>query len=79
MITSYDVLWRDYSIPSSINKKVPKGVIRRRQSKKHRKQNGQKREGISTMDDLQYKTQKTKVRATRTPLKTNHCNIHIYF
>jgi len=48
----------------------PEGVIRRRKSKKHRKQNGQKKKDKSTMDDLQNNTQKTKIRATRTPLKT---------
>jgi hypothetical protein len=47
-----------------------KGVIRRRKSKKQRKQNGQKKKDKSTMDDLQSNTQKTKIQATRTPLKT---------
>jgi len=43
-----------------------KGIIRFRKSKKDKQANGQKK---STNNDLQNITQKTKDRATRTPLR----------
>ena len=46
-----------------------KGVIRIRKSKKNRQHNGQNKKDKRTNNDLQNKTQKTKDRATRTPLK----------
>ena len=46
-----------------------KGVIRIRRWK-DRQHNGQKENDKSTNNDLQNTTQKTKDRATRTPLKT---------
>ena len=46
-----------------------KRVIRIRKSKKNRQRNGQKKKDKRTNNDLQNTTQKTKDRATRTPLK----------
>ena len=45
-----------------------KGVIGSRKSKKGGLCNGQKKMDKRTNNDLQYTTQKTKDRATRTPL-----------
>ena len=47
-----------------------KGVLRFRKSEKGRQHNGQKKKVKMTNNDLQNITQKTKDRATRTPLKT---------
>ena len=47
-----------------------KGGIRSRYPKKDRQYNGQKKNDKRTNKDLQNITQKTKNRATRTPLKT---------
>ena len=47
-----------------------KGVIRIRKSKKERQHNDNKKQNNMTNNDLQNTTQKTKERATRTPLKT---------
>jgi len=47
-----------------------KGVIRIRKSKKARQHHGQAKKDKRTNNDLQSTTQKTKDRATRTPLKT---------
>ena len=46
-----------------------KGVIRSRKSKTNRQYNGQVKKHKRTNNDLQSITQKTKDRATRTPLK----------
>jgi hypothetical protein len=46
-----------------------KEVIRIRVSKKNRQHNGQKKKYKRTNNDLQNTTQKSKDRATRTPLK----------
>ena len=46
-----------------------KEVIRIRVSKKNRQHNGQKKKYQRTNNDLQNTTQKSKDRATRTPLK----------
>ena len=46
-----------------------KGVIRIRKSKKDRQYNSQRQKDKGTNNDLQNITQKTKDRATRTPLK----------
>ena len=45
------------------------GVIRIRKSKKDRQYNSERQTGKGTNNDLQNTTQKTKDRATRTPLK----------
>jgi hypothetical protein len=47
------------------------GVIRSRKSKMGRQYNGQKKKEKRTDNDLQNITQKTKDRATGTPLKTH--------
>ena len=50
-------------------------VVRIRKSKEDRKHNGQNKKDKRTNNDLQNTTQKTKDRATRTPLKpgVNSC------
>ena len=48
-----------------------KRVFRIRKSKKNRQHNGQKKKDKRTNNNLQNITQKTKDRATRTPLKSS--------
>jgi len=48
---------------------IPKGASRFRKSKKDRHHNGQQKKDKRTINDQQNTTQKTKDRATWTPLK----------
>jgi len=52
------------------NKSLKISEIRIRKSKKDRQHNGQRKGDNRTNNDLQNTTQKTRDRATRTPLKT---------
>ena len=65
----YLILSRIYVLHEN-NKKIPKGVIRIRRSKKNRQHNGQMKKDKQTNNDQRNTTQIARYWARRIPLKT---------